>query len=44
MLAHHFRRPLRYIGFGGQGKQVAGLLRVEDLVDLLDEQISEPQH
>lgn len=39
MLAHHFRRPLQYIGFGGQGKQVRDLLHVEDLVDFLDEQI-----
>ena len=39
MLAHHFRRPLRYIGFGGTGKQVRDLLHVEDLVDLLDEQL-----
>ncbi len=42
MLAHHFRRPLRYIGFGGRGKQVRDLLHVEDLVDLLDEQIQDP--
>ena len=42
MLAHHFRRPLRYIGFGGHGKQVRDLLHVEDLVALLDEQIQDP--
>jgi CDP-paratose 2-epimerase len=42
MLAHHFRRPLRYIGFGGRGKQVRDLLHVEDLVGLLDEQIQDP--
>ena len=34
MLAHHFGRPLRYIGFGGTGKQVRDLLHVDDLVDL----------
>jgi CDP-paratose 2-epimerase len=39
MLAHHFRRPLRYIGFGG--KQVRDLLHVEDLVALLHEQLLE---
>jgi CDP-paratose 2-epimerase len=39
MLAHHFRRPLQYIGFGGHGKQVRDLLHVEDLVELLDEQL-----
>jgi CDP-paratose 2-epimerase len=42
MLAHHFRRPLRYIGFGGQGKQVRDLLHVEDLLDLLEEQLLDP--
>jgi CDP-paratose 2-epimerase len=39
MLAHHFRRPLSYIGFGGRGKQVRDLLHVDDLLDLLDEQL-----
>jgi CDP-paratose 2-epimerase len=42
MLAHHLQRPLAYIGFGGSGKQVRDLLHVEDLLDLLDEQLSEP--
>jgi CDP-paratose 2-epimerase len=42
MLAHHFRRPLRYIGFGGGGKQVRDLLHVEDLLDLLEEQLLDP--
>src|SRR5205823_4167681 len=31
MLAHHFGRPLTYIGFGGSGKQVRDLLHVDDL-------------
>lgn len=39
MLAHHFRRPLQYIGFGGGGKQVRDLLHVDDLSDLLEEQV-----
>jgi CDP-paratose 2-epimerase len=43
MLAHHFRRPLRYIGFGGTGKQVRDLLHVDDLLELLDHQLSDPQ-
>jgi CDP-paratose 2-epimerase len=43
MLAHHFRRPLQYIGFGGGGKQVRDLLHVEDLIDLLDEQLRDPR-
>lgn len=42
MLAHHFRRPLRYIGFGGAGKQVRDLLHVEDLVDLVERQLLAP--
>jgi CDP-paratose 2-epimerase len=32
---HHFGVPLRYLGFGGQGKQVRDMLHVEDLFDLL---------
>ena len=38
MLAHYFRRPLQYIGFGGEGKQVRDLLHVDDLCRLLDQQ------
>jgi CDP-paratose 2-epimerase len=44
MLAHHFRRPLSYIGFGGEGKQVRDLLHVADLLELLDLQIGAPEH
>jgi CDP-paratose 2-epimerase len=44
MLAHHFQRPLSYIGFGGSGKQVRDLLHVDDLVDLIDEQLADPDH
>ena len=35
LLCHHFRRPLKYIGFGGQGKQVRDLLHVDDLIELV---------
>jgi CDP-paratose 2-epimerase len=42
MLAHHFGRPLEYIGYGGTGKQVRDLLHVEDLLDLVDEQLADP--
>jgi CDP-paratose 2-epimerase len=42
MLAHHFRRSLSYIGFGGKGKQVRDLLHVEDLVDLVERQLLDP--
>jgi CDP-paratose 2-epimerase len=44
MLAHHFGWPLKYIGFGGSGKQVRDLLHVEDLVDLLAIQVADPDH
>ena len=42
LLAHHFDRPLGYIGFGGSGKQVRDLLHVDDLVDLIEEQLLDP--
>jgi CDP-paratose 2-epimerase len=32
---HAFGQPLRYIGFGGQGKQVRDVLHVDDLFDLI---------
>lgn len=32
---HFFQKPLRYIGYGGSGKQVRDLLHVEDLFDLI---------
>jgi CDP-paratose 2-epimerase len=32
---HYFQKPLQYVGFGGQGKQVRDLLHVRDLFDLL---------
>ncbi len=43
VLAHHFKRPLTYIGFGGEGKQVRDLLHVEDLVDLVERQLLDPE-
>ncbi len=39
MLAHYFKRPLKYIGFGGKGKQVRDLLHIEDLFSLIDLEI-----
>jgi CDP-paratose 2-epimerase len=41
VLAHHFRRPLSYIGYGGLGKQVRDFLHIEDLCELITQQISE---
>jgi CDP-paratose 2-epimerase len=42
MLAHHFKRPLSYIGFGGSGKQVRDLVHIDDVVDLIVEQLGSP--
>jgi CDP-paratose 2-epimerase len=42
MLAHYFENPLSYIGFGGEGKQVRDLLHAEDLVDLVERQLLDP--
>jgi CDP-paratose 2-epimerase len=44
VLAHRQRRSLRYIGFGGSGKQVRDLLHVEDLLELIERQLREPGH
>jgi CDP-paratose 2-epimerase len=43
LLHHHFGRPLTYLGYGGTGMQVRDLLHVADLVDLVAEQLAEPQ-
>ncbi len=32
---HYFKKPLKYIGFGGKGKQVRDLLHVDDLTALV---------
>jgi CDP-paratose 2-epimerase len=37
-------RPLKYIGYGGLGKQVRDLLHVDDLVDLVERQLTERDH
>jgi CDP-paratose 2-epimerase len=42
VLAHQTGRPLSYIGYGGVGKQVRDLIHVEDVVDLIDLQLSSP--
>ena len=44
LLNHHLGRELTYIGYGGGGKQVRDLLHVDDLVRLIDEQLSEPDN
>ena len=40
LASHFYKRPLRYIGFGGKGKQVRDLLHVDDLVGLLGKQLA----
>lgn len=44
MLSFIQRRPLKYIGYGGHGKQVRDLLHVDDLVALIDHQLSDREH
>lgn len=39
VLAHHFGRPLGYIGYGGTGKQVRDFLHIDDLCELICGQI-----
>ncbi|MGH9591857.1 MAG: NAD-dependent epimerase/dehydratase family protein, partial [Bryobacteraceae bacterium] len=40
LAAHYFGQPLRYIGFGGQGKQVRDILHIDDLAELVAMQVS----
>jgi CDP-paratose 2-epimerase len=40
--AHRSRRPLKYIGFGGNGLQVRDFLDPLDLIPILKKQFSEP--
>jgi CDP-paratose 2-epimerase len=39
VLRHHFGQSLKYIGYGGAGKQVRDVLHIDDLADLVLEQI-----
>lgn len=41
MAKHFWNQSLKYIGYGGTGKQVRDILHVDDLVDLIDIQIHE---
>jgi CDP-paratose 2-epimerase len=44
VLSHYLARDLAYIGYGGTGKQVRDLAHIEDLVELIDLQLADPQH
>lgn len=44
VVSHYTRRSLRYIGYGGKGKQVRDLLHIDDLVDLIEDQLLRPEH
>jgi CDP-paratose 2-epimerase len=39
MAYHYFTKPLKYIGYGGTGKQVRDFLHVADLLDLIEIEI-----
>jgi len=39
MAKHFWKQPLKYIGYGGLGKQVRDILHIKDLIDLIDLQI-----
>ena len=40
LIAHVFKQPLSYIGYGGEGHQVRDVLHVADLADLIDIQLA----
>jgi len=40
VLRHFLGKPLKYIGYGGTGKQVRDVLHVADLCELVEEQIT----
>jgi len=43
LLHHHFGQPLTYLGYGGSGLQVRDLLHIDDVVELIDEQLCDPE-
>ena len=42
VMHHVFRRPLKYIGYGGTGKQVRDIMHVNDLCQLARIQLGDP--
>jgi len=43
VLRHHFGMPLKYMGYGGTGRQVRDILHVQDLYALIRRQMSAPK-
>lgn len=43
MAKHYWKQKLKYIGYGGLGKQVRDILHIDDLVNLVDLQIHQPE-
>jgi CDP-paratose 2-epimerase len=43
MAKHYWKQSLKYIGYGGKGKQVRDILHVDDLVDLVDLQMHQTE-
>jgi CDP-paratose 2-epimerase len=43
VISHQFRKDLKYIGYGGRGKQVRDLLHVSDLFELVIRQLKRPE-
>lgn len=41
MAKHYWKQSLKYIGYGGMGKQVRDILHIDDLIELIDQQIHE---
>jgi CDP-paratose 2-epimerase len=44
VLSHYLQHPLKYLGYGGQGKQVRDLLHIDDVCDLIVEQLRDFAH
>ncbi len=43
MAKHYWKQSLKYIGYGGVGKQVRDILHIDDITELIDMQIHEPK-
>jgi CDP-paratose 2-epimerase len=39
LASHYWRKPLKYIGYGGSGKQLRDVLNIKDLCELIELQI-----